>query len=47
VPRRSVVIEGYLFTISDLGLMVTHLADWSTVRTINLPWQGFNFETDA
>jgi uncharacterized secreted protein with C-terminal beta-propeller domain len=39
-PRRSVVIDEYLISISDLGLVVTELNTWEDVNIIELPWQG-------
>jgi hypothetical protein len=39
-PRRSVRIGEYLFTISDVGLVVTYLGNWEDARTISLPWEN-------
>jgi len=38
VPRRSLVLNGALFTISDLALMATDTVSWNTVSAIELPW---------
>ena len=43
LPRRSVVIGDYLYTISDLGVIVTRQSDWTNVSVIDLPWDNYPF----
>ena len=40
-PRRSAVIGDYLYTISDLGMVVSKLWDWSIEASFDLPWQKY------
>ncbi len=44
VPRRSVVIESYLITISDLGIVVTHMPTWVDLLRVDLPWKNRTLE---
>jgi hypothetical protein len=38
-PRRTVRIGEYLFTISDVGLIVTAIGTWQNAQEISLPWE--------
>jgi len=38
-PRRSVRVGGYLFTVSDVALIVTDIDTWQNVAEISLPWE--------
>ena len=38
-PLRSTVIDTYLYTISDVGLVVTDLTTMTDVARISLPWK--------
>ena len=40
-PRRSVVIGDYLYTISDLGIIVSAMPGWVTEASLDLPWQNY------
>jgi Beta propeller domain len=52
IPRRSVVIGDYLYTLSDFALLVSDLEDGQDVRSIELPWQdpygygGYYYDDD-
>ena len=37
--KRSVVIGNYLYTLSDLGLLVTDLTTYEDILSIDLPWE--------
>jgi len=45
-PRRSVVVGNYLFTISDLGLVVTEIGTWVNYQEINLPYETPDYGYD-
>ncbi|NLH49470.1 MAG: hypothetical protein GX444_12850 [Myxococcales bacterium] len=38
-PRRTVRIGDYLYTISDVGLVVTEIGTWENDQEISLPWE--------
>lgn len=39
LPLRSVRVGDYLFTISDVALIVTDITTWENVAEISLPWE--------
>jgi Beta propeller domain len=43
-PRRSVRIGDYLFTISDVGLIVTGMSDWVNDVEISLPYEQEEYD---